>query len=221
MERKAKWFDIVFITCKESCLWYLERGVKKAIFLTPGFDPNEHYYINTDYYKCQVSFCITNLYHREKEQLIPRKKLIDDIIADGTIDFKLFGPKFLQKEYPNHYAFWVGYYDTRYVFSNSMINICTHVTGSKQGYINERCILITGSNGCMLVDPIPGIEEMFVPEQECILLDIKNPVEQIKNLLKDPERLKKIGENAGKRALRDYTYDRWAATVDQGLNSLV
>lgn len=217
LPEKAKNIDIAFPTCETSCGWYIQHGTKRAIFLPPAFDPVIHFTQEDMNFKCQVSFCITNLYQNEKRQKIPRKKLIDAIIADGTIDFRLYGPKHLADLYPKHYKGFVDYNQTRRIFANSMINLCTHIVGDSYKYINERCVLIAGCGGTLLVDPVPGIETLFTPGTECILMDESHPVKQIKGLLKDPLKLKMIGRNAQKRALREYTYSIWAEKIHKEL----
>ena len=40
--------------------------------------------------------------------------------------------------------------------------------------MNERVILILGSGGLLLVDKVDGIDEILVPNKECVILDKDN-----------------------------------------------
>src|SRR3989304_4203905 len=43
IEKKSKYFDIVFTSCKECVSWYKTNGTKEAIWCVPGFDSKIHY----------------------------------------------------------------------------------------------------------------------------------------------------------------------------------
>ena len=195
---------------------YENNGTKLAVWLIPGFSPLSHYKKEPiDKFKCDVSIVATQLYDINKfpDQIITRKKMIDDIIEDGTIDFKLYGPKKFELLYPKHYSGYIRYEETGDVFNSSCINISTHIITNRKGYINERCVLITGSGGLLFVDDVKGIEDVFVPDNECVIIKKDGYINQIKDLLKDKKRCEEIKENGQLKSLNNYTWSHWAKKI--------
>ena len=207
-------FDLALTSCQEATKWYLERGARQSEFLLPGFTPAP---LEVDKrYICDVAICITNLYENNNvypNQKINRKKLIDLLVASG-LDFRIYGPGDLKEIYPNHYHGFVNYSDLPKVFYNTKINICTHVD-SRYKYTNERSILITGSSGLLLVDPIHDYDQIFNPGQECLQLDLDDPISQIKTILAHYDEYANIKEKGYNKALTNYTWADWAAKVNK------
>jgi len=219
---KAKFFDIVYTSCKECCKWYTDCGTRIAVWCPPGFDPSVHFPKPNSAYTCDVSLCATQLYSEEEQpnQYISRKKLVDAIVADGTIDFRLYGPEKFKNQYPKNYHGFIYYENTSLVYFNSKINICHHVVSNKRGYINERVMLVAGSGGLIFIDPVVGLEDIFVPNKECIMMKDKNPqkiIEQIKEILSQREKYNEIANNARERALKNYTWKHWAERIQKEL----
>lgn len=222
MEENAKYMDLVYSTCQESCSWYKEKGVKEALFLLPGFDPQTHRPIVDPKYKCDISFCLTNLYENPEvfpDQLISRKDLIEKLIKEKDISFRLYGPEFLGQLYPNHYHGFVIYDNLSLVYHNSKINICTHGI-CKYKYANERSILVTGAKGLLYVDPVHKFETIF-NKDECLFIDLQDPITQIRSILKNYHRYEELINNGYQKALQDYTWDKWAETINDNLCSYI
>lgn len=215
MPNKAACFDVVFPSSQHGCDLYRQHGTKVAQFLAPAFNPELHCPLIDPNFHCDVSLVATALYDNP-EALISRKALCDALEAAEDIDFHLYGPEHFQQSYPRSYRGWASIENNVKVFSNSRINLCTHVINAK-GYINERCVLIAGAGGLLLVDPVQGFENLFEPNTECIFLNtesINAAVAQIRELLLRPEEeLSSIRAAARLRALRDYSFASWAEKI--------
>lgn len=223
MKEKAKYFDLALPTCQESTQWYLNNGSKNSKRLLPGFDPEHFSPIAASgkklypTYKCDVSFCCTNLYLDKfyKEQLIPRKKIIDDLYQchlTGKFTFHIYGPEFLRKYYPESYKGYANYDQLNEVFQTSKINISTHVCGNYEGYVNERCITVAGAGALLLVDRVKGIEQTFTPNKEVLIIQ-PDYIKQIQDILSEYSRYEAIKVKARERALKEYTWDKWAENL--------
>jgi hypothetical protein len=224
---KSQYFDSVFVTCLESLDTYRANGCKNPRYLLPGYDPFIHY-PETDYdaetiekYSCDISFCCTNLYTNSElypNQFINRKQLIDTIY-DGQesygYTFHIYGPESFAELYPNSYRGFISYDKSRIVFNLSKINLCTHVLSNMDGYLNERVILVAGSGGLLLVDPIKGIEKIFNVEDELILLQSENQPEQIRNILDNYRSYENHRKKIEIKARKLYSYQSWAKCIHQ------
>jgi hypothetical protein len=214
IDKKAKYFDIVFITCEHSIPFYINNGTKQAYCLHCGYDPVVNYPIENSNYKYDVSIGLTNLYENEtvyKNQYINRKYFIDELVKQTDLRIAIYGPEFLKKIYPNNYISYVQYSQLNQIINDSKINISTHVT-NKNKYINERCILIIGSGGLLYVDPIVGNESIFIEGENCIHIDKENFIEQIRYIIDNYEEYDPIRKN-GHKLSENYTWDKWAAFI--------
>lgn len=221
LPEKASCLDVVFTCCEESTKWYRQNGSLITKFVLPGYKPLSIDQLKDDYYACDVSICLTNLYEDQNtysNQLIRRKDLVDTLAQMPDISFKIYGPENLKEKYPDNYVGFIGYHDLGKVFHNSKINICTHVDGRFK-YANERSVLITGSKGLLLVDSVPQFEEIYTVD-ECVFLDIHNPQKQIRKILQNYDKYYQIIENGYQKSLQNYTWAHWAATVDKTLKSV-
>lgn len=225
LKYRSFYLDTVFVTCSETLGRYVDNGVSKSVCLYPGFNETYNHRIEkTDYiefqkYDCDISICCTNLYADENiypDQYINRKELIDDIynnqIKYGYI-FYIYGPKVFGELYPKSYKGFVEYTDLNKVFNYSKINLCTHVIHNQDGYLNERMFLMGASYGLILVDPVKGIEKIFVPNKDVIILEKDNYIQQIKNILTNYKHYRKIRHNIGTKCYQKYTYDKWAKII--------
>ncbi|CAH6421084.1 Hypothetical protein KVN_LOCUS127 [uncultured virus] len=229
MKYKVKIFDCVFACCEETLNKYIIHGVKDAFFCLPGYDPTTHYVIediNQDEfnkYKCDISFCCTNLYENTllyPDQYINRKKLLDDIYLNQdkfNYIFNIYGPNFLENLYPKSYKGFINYKDTNKLFNYSKINLCTHVSARRKKSINERTLLILGSGGLLLIDHVNGLEELVDINNDCILLNKNNYLNQINQILTNYNNYKIIKKNAVKKSL-NYTWNVWACNINNYLN---
>ena len=223
LENKAKYLDAAFITCEETTVNYINNGTKHAEYCLPGYNEGTHFIIlddsdpEFDKYEADISFICTNLYTDSiySQQLIKRKEIVDNIYANMdkyNYVFKIYGPEFLKSLYPKAYNGFVHYRDTNKIFNKSKINLCTHVIGNKNKYINERVILIGGSGGLLLVDPILGIDKVFNPDDEIVLMDKDNYVEQIYDILCNYEKYIDRRMNFHKKS-KNYTWNKWGEQI--------
>jgi len=222
---KMKYFDAVFVTCSETLQTYKNNGCAKAICLYPGFDPKKNYILTSidmrlyNKYNCDISFCCTNLYddpHLYPNQYISRKKLIDDVYIGQKkygYKFNIYGPCFLNELYPDSYKGFTKYDDLNNIFNFSKINLCTHVLNNKDGYLNERVILIGGSGGLLLVDYVKGIENIFEINNEILVLDKHYYVDQIASILCNYDKYITIRKNLNNKCNLKFTYDVWAKSI--------
>lgn len=220
---KAKYFDKVFVTCRESLPLWKKYGAKEAYTLYPGFSTEHHYKSPIDHnYVCDISFCCTNLYENEERypnQYIKRRELIDTIYhgqKEHGYKFNIYGPEHLKDKYPESYEGFIAYYDQHKVFSNSKINLCSHVLCNKDGYINERVFLVLACGGLLLVDPVKGIDQNFKDGESCVYLDKDNYLQQVKDILDNYDNYQQIKES-GYNIVQQFNYDEWAKFIHNKL----
>jgi hypothetical protein len=227
MVNKACYFDAVYVCCKETLYRYTDAGCNNVNYLLPAYDPNTSYLI-TDYieedihrYECDISFCCTNLYEKKDiypDQYINRKELIDTIYNNqDKFKFKIYGPEFLKKLYPKSYVGFMQYNEINKVFNYSKINLCTHIICDKDGYVNERTILIASSGGLLLVDKVKGIENVL-NKNDFIILNKDNYINQIVEILENYDSYIDKRERIAKYCQDKYTYDIWAKFIFDNLN---
>jgi hypothetical protein len=228
---KAKYLDCAFITCEETIKKYINYGCKNAYFCLCGHDKTIHNIILDDLvehekYDCDISICFTNLYENNDlypDQYINRKKLVDNIYNNQTkygYVFHIYGPEFLKEIYPLSYKGYISYEESNILFNKSKINICTHVICNKNKYLNERAILIAGSGGLLYIDPVKGLEDIFVPNVDCVIIDKDDYLNQIVNILKNYDKYYDIRYNIYQKS-KQYTWDDWAKNIyDNYLNHL-
>lgn len=223
---KMSYMDFAFVSCRETIKTYESHGCK-AICLYPAFDPLTNYAIENidmdDYrkYNCDISFCCTNLYDDDimyPNQYIKRKKLVDDIYNsrhEYGYTFYIYGPEKFAKMYPESYRGNAIYCDLNKIFNYSKINLCTHVLCDKDGYLNERIILIGGSGGLVLVDHVKGLEKTFVPNEHVVILDKNNYIEQISNLLSNYHEYVDMRKSFNDLCVKSFTYDVWGDIISR------
>lgn len=222
LQNKVRHIDIAFITCQESIQSYINSGCKKAVYLLCGHDPDIHrpLIIDQEEYACDISICCTNLYTDDvySDQLVRRKDIIDDIYYNCDCVFHIYGPEFLKNMYPKSYRGYVSYEDTNKVFNMSKINLCTHVVGNKNKYINERTILIAGSGGLLLVDNVRGIGSIFDVNNDLILINPNGKyAEQVRHILDNYDDFIIRRYNLHQKS-KQLTWNKWAVRVSKMLS---
>lgn len=217
LKEKAGLFDIALPTCAASCELYLQAGARQSVPAMPGYSPLCHHPVPEneipERFKCDVAMCITNLYQdpeRYPDQIMNRKILCDALYADRDIVFHIYGPEFLEEIYPEAYQGWATYQETKLVFSGSKINICTHVTGNRRGYLNERAILILGSGGLLMMDPVCGAEEILEDGKHCVMIDKADPIGHVNRVLHDIGRYDHIRTAGHALATSSFQWKHWA-----------
>jgi hypothetical protein len=215
MSEKARNFDIAFTSCEESVSMYLQHGSKQAHFLSPGVDMATFFpERRRKEYKHDVSIVCTNLYENEaifSDQIVNRKKLVDELVSIPGITVGVYGPEEFRKIYPKNYVSFAKYHELNDVFNRSRINVCTHVSGSKYKYVNERCGLILASGGLLYVDKTNGIEEV-IDEKGCVFIDAENVAAQIKDILANYDKYDEV-KRIGYDAVFKFRWSVWAEFV--------
>lgn len=224
LSSKAKYLDISLITCSETTERYINSGTKHSYCVYPGYCPELHkpYWLSGEpiQYLYDISFICTNLYQDKTQypdQIVDRKKLVDTIYNNQKVygyTFAIFGPEQFKEMYPDSYKGFIKYNDTSDMMNRSRINLCTHVVGNKKGYLNERVFLILGSGGLLLIDPLPGVEDILVNGENCLMIDQTRILRQIKLILSNYEYYHKVKQNAYKTA-SSYTWDEWGMRVEE------
>jgi hypothetical protein len=221
--------DYAYVTCQETLTTYKEHGCE-AYCLYPGFDQSVNYPIadidmdDFNKYSCDISFCCTNLYADESEypdQWINRKKIIDTIYSNQEVfgyKFYIYGSKNLAELYPKSYRGFIKYNGLNKVFNYSKINLCTHVLCNKRGYLNERIFLIGGSGGLVLVDHVDGIENVFIPNEQIIIMDKKSYIKQIVDILDRYDEMIAVRKAFYKCCVEKFTYNHWGMVIAQTLS---
>lgn len=234
ISEKCPYFDLAVTACEESIDEYKKYGTKDVVFCPPGYDTKINYPMDetNDKYQCDISICCTNLYEDSNiysDQYINRRELIDIIVEGSTsggeedkgnisdigYTFHIYGPEFMKYRYPDNYKGFIEYNKLNEIHNKSKINICTHVCSSKSNYINERSILVLGSGGLLMVDPVKNINTI-INDNECIFIQKDRVVDQIKEILSDISnnigKYKTIKHNGHKRSM-EYTWDKWAEKI--------
>ncbi len=231
MPYKCRFLDAAFSCCQDSVEMYKEYGVPVSEWLLPGFDPEVHYPEEDESYKCDVSMVCTNLYDGKKitkHDHFSRKELIDKILEKfPDIDFRIYGSKEFEDIYPKNYFGWVHFTESRKVFYNSKISLCTHIRRDGNKYINERVCQILGSGGSLLVDNVKGIENVLYPQTFMSFNSIEKCLESIEDILNycktDLKEMMHPYAGLSKKgydfAMKKLTWDCWAKTIDSKLGS--
>ncbi|VBB18587.1 hypothetical protein YASMINEVIRUS_1050 [Yasminevirus sp. GU-2018] len=241
---KAKYISSAFITCSETTKKYIGAGALHAYCVYPGYSPTLHRpkwlnaddtinnaminsinYVNpssSEDYDCDISFVCTNLYddpQQYPDQIVDRRKLVESIYVGQKIHgytFSIYGPEKFREMFPLSYKGFVKYDDTGRVINRSRINMCTHVVGNKKGYLNERVFLILGAGGLLLVDPVPGVDNILTNGVNCIFINQTKICQQIKSILNSYHHYEKIKQK-GYETAKNYTWFDWGMRIEEKL----
>lgn len=210
---KIQYFDVIGASCMEMKHKYIENGCE-FIYLPPGYDKKDFHKLDVENYECDVSICITNLYddkqlYKDEYQYINRKELVDNLSKDESIKFNLYGPEIFKEIYPKNYKRFVKYDELNEVFNRSKININLHLCYNHSKYVNERDVLMLGSECLVMGDPVKDNEEL---NNSIIILDKNDYMKQIREVLKDYGIYKERNNNK-----ELYTWDEWANKIHKYL----
>lgn len=101
---------------------------------------------------CDVSLIVTTLY-KGQNQWLPRRLFVEEMGRAG-VSFHLYGPPTLY-ELPG-YQRMLGYDELPGVIRGSVLNVSLHLGDAEGnralGYVNERCMLVLGCGGLLVVD---------------------------------------------------------------------
>ena len=218
---KCPYINFAFSCCADSVKTYTRYGSQKAFFLPPGFDPSVHYPEHDENFSCDISIVCTNFYDDPNVTPYPhinRRKFIEEIIAKAPdIKTHIYGPENFAAIFSLHYKGWMSFDQSRKVFSNSKINICTHIRPDGNMYINERVTQILGSGGLLYVDKTRNMDKLLT-DKECVLIDKNNFVQQVQDILNNYEQYQEIKSKGYEKAMKTFTWDVWADKFLRGIS---
>ena len=215
-------WDIIFVTGDSQLDKYLQSGSKEAYYLRMFTDEKIHFPEYDKDYECDLSIVCTNLY--EDKTLFPntilsRKDMLTNIINNG-INVHIYGPENLKQYFPKQYKGFTHFLDNHKVFYNSRINLCTHVDNCYK-YCNERVGTILSSGGLLFCDKVDGIETILTDGFDCILIDEKNYIKQIKDILSNYSMYEKIKLNAIQTAKNKFSPKKWSEFIDNKIKNYI
>lgn len=218
----VKLFNVVFSSCKRSVEYYKGIGCYNAYHILSGFDKTVHNYEENDDYKCDISFVLNNLYNYGSDyKKINRENFLKELIEKTDYNIHIYGSPQLKALFPDNYKGECNYNNTKYVFSNSKINISTHISMDGDTYINERSLQILGSKGLLLIDNVGNLNEILDVEKECVVIDEDNIIEQIDEIMNNYDKYEEIKENGYKKAIQELTWTNWSFNIKKNLSSYI
>ena len=169
------------------------KKFKNAYHFHQGFDEDYSFYKKDEDFKCDVSMVCTNLYTNGmwKDKNLDRKKILDLLYADDSIDLRVYGPEFLGKKYPKAYKGYIPYSQAYLVFSNSLVNLnissvgdslTTKLDGKDFYYFSERLPQILACKGLMVCDQEFGT--LLKKDKDYIKLEKEEDIIKIVNDVK-------------------------------------
>jgi hypothetical protein len=231
---KCKIFDTVMTPCKHNMYMYNTHGcVKDVKFFPMGADPHMFKRYTQDEMdmmnptksssekKFTVSFICESLYSDYKDQLVPRKTIIqtiDTLCKKNNWLFNLYGSEFLKPSYPEIYRGDPEYLDKPIIFNTSHINIVSHPIKNKFVAIDPIVVQIMSCGGLILMDMTYGIDDYFNKNNQCIMMfnnveSLESQIISIKDMYTDsPETVDIIKQNCV-RFSDKYTWDKFVDTI--------
>lgn len=197
---KCKYFDIVVTNCMENIKEYEKICMCKTIYFPIGVDNELFYPIdNNEGYECDISFFVDNIYHEDyyNNQLVPRRKLIDDIVTFSNKNnkkFFLYGSPILNELFPQNYKGELSYIDQNRMFNKSKVNVCSRPNKNKRSssYVEMR---ILASGGLLFLDNIQKMD-IFESYHNCILFNSDTFIDELKQILEFYDMYINIKKNA-------------------------
>jgi len=216
MPAKCKVLDVSFSCCMDSVKDYKKHGCE-SFYCPPGFDPSIHYPEKSEEHKSDVSLICTNLYSGNitKYPHVVRAGLLNALKNQGEgLDVRLYGTDNFKDIYPEFYKGWMPFAESRKVFHNSKISLCTHIRADGDMYINERVCQVLGSQGLLLVDGVKNMKDAI--GDTFILMDLNTNnsfVDQIRDIVLNYDKYEEIKKSGYEFAIKNLTWDNWAETI--------
>jgi len=205
-----------YITCDINELKLLgENNIFNVEHCICGFNPHITFPIYNKKYACDVSIICTNLYDNyeifpKKYVNINRRVLLDKLYKHRKrIKLHIYGTKNIGDIYPDCYKGYISYENCSKVFTNSKINLCIHAISNNSDnnniYFSERLPQILGSKGLLYCDA--DYKTILKKNVNYIKADYKNPIAQIKHILKHYNDYENIINNGYITAIEKLTWD--------------
>lgn len=219
-------WDICFVSGDCKLDDYINSGSKESYYLRMFADEETHFPEKDKKYECDVSIVCTSMYDNETmypDTIVSRKEIITNLI-EANINVKIYGPESLKELFPNNYVHFTHFMDNHKVFSNSKINLCTHVTNGNK-YFNERVGTILSSGGLLFCDKVDGIDKVLTNEENCIFIDPNNYVNQVKDILANYDindnnnKYEIIKQNGIKIAKLKFSPSKWTQFIDSKIKN--
>lgn len=194
--------------------------VKKIEVFYFATDPYRFKFESVQEFETDVVFVGTNI----RERIANLKQVFfNPSLRLKEYTFKLYGSKWENwqqlKDFPVKYGGWIKNEDLHKAFSSATVSInATRKTFQEINCVPSNRIFDTMASGTVLLsDAILGIEKLFeIGEELLIAHGVKDATNQIKYILKHPEKAKSIRNQAMRKILLKHT---WGHRVQQlGLN---
>ena len=189
-----KSFDYIFSVNSKITKYLREKKYKNAFHFHQGFDEDYSFYKEDNKYKCDISILCTNLYTDPmwKNKSICRKKLLDILYEDKSINLHVYGPTSLKNKYHDAYKGYISYSRAYSVFSNSLVNLnispvadslTYKIDGKECYYFSERLPQILACKGLMVCDQKFG--KLLIENSDYIRLEREEDIISIVNDVKN------------------------------------
>ncbi|HEX3246743.1 MAG TPA: glycosyltransferase [Chloroflexota bacterium] len=221
---QVRLFEVYLSFTGGSALWELEHswGAKRAEALYCAVDPSFHQAKRVDpNFECLLGYMGTYAPDRQAKLndllISPARRLSDRrFVIAGALYPDMELPRnveLLQHIYPaDHAAFYSSNWATLNLTRDAMV---------RYGWSpSVRLFEAAACGACILSDAWPGLNELFEPGEELLLVRDDREVLSILSQL-TPERRGRIGEMARERVLREHTYEFRATQVDATLSTVL
>lgn len=203
--QKASLYDFIFTNARESVADYRAAGVPNAFWLPVGCAPEVHRRVGSEP-AWESEVCFAGDWEDKREALLLK--------LAPLCKLRIFGPwkKKLAKGSPLLPLLHDGFFTPEQMarmFSSAKLVINLHTWFEKFDYgTNPRLFEAAGCGAAQLVDWKREIPELFKEGEEILTYRKLDEVAvRVKELLAEPERLKKMGEAAQRRAYAEHTYE--------------
>lgn len=197
---------------------YTALGARRCVPIYNGLDPEEHRPATPDVrFAGDLGFLGNRLPDREARVdhffLGPARDL-----PDRT--FVLGGNGWGDKQKPPNVRYVGHVYTHEHNAFNTSVGVVLNVHRESMAQVGfspaTRVFEAAGAGACIVTDAFTGVETFFEPEEEILVArDAADVLAHLAQLT--PERRRRIGQAARRRALRDHTYAQRAIEVERAL----
>lgn len=228
---KCKTIDHIITCCNHSLPIYKINSKNKYVDFSPlcaddryfkSYSITEIHHFNQKF-KADISFICDSMYLDQKDQIIDRKTLIDQLktyCKENRLTLKIYGSEIIQS-FINDSIIYGGdlkYSDISAVATLSKINIVTHPDCKKKlGLCNINLFPILASGGIVLMDNINGSEMFFNGKQQTLFTfgknDLFNKIGLIMNMYSNDISLIKIIKERSVEMGKNYSWEHFTEKI--------
>lgn len=196
-------------------------GHDRVAWFPYGFDPTIFHKSNL---RKTLDISFAGYYSIYKKRIFA--ELLEPILSKYGRRVHLFGSNF-PTGYPYNQATRhreVPFYSMNDIFNASKICLNFHADYQRdyELTLNSRTFEILGSGSLELIDPVPGLDRMFSPKEDLMLMeDGKAALEICASVLQDEYRREKVETCGNRRALTQHTIDDRVSQIVPLLEKLV